>query len=201
MPSLLSLSSFSCLDKNDESFRFLARANNTSEWLWDLYFKFIFGGFQIFIATASIASVLLCLLWNDQFDVTLVYHPYRFVLVNWMIIDKILLNWTLAQWQWKKQNLLTLITFNNSPSLPWDQTTLLGYFGEIIFCILVCEAYLLYNGAVLLTFVSICLHHKAFSGMFQHKLRNLEGPTKNRSEKDFFHNIIDLHNTVKRWTN
>lgn len=69
------------LVKDDDSLSFLVQANDKSEWPWQIYFKFVIS--VIFtITTLSIASVLICWLWNGYFDVTLVYHPSRFMLVK-----------------------------------------------------------------------------------------------------------------------
>lgn len=40
-------------------------------------------------------------------------------------------------------------------SLPWNQSTLLGYFAKICFNILLAECYLIFNGMVLLLFIFI----------------------------------------------
>lgn len=69
------------LVKDSDSFCFLAQANDKSEWLWQIHFKFFVGIFFT-IMTLSIASVLIFWLWNGYFDVTLVYHPWRFMLVK-----------------------------------------------------------------------------------------------------------------------
>lgn len=58
-------------------------------------------------------------------------------------------------------------------SLPWDQSTMTGYFGEIFYVIAIIQAYMFMNGSILLLFVSICLVHQAFSKMFLNTLNQL----------------------------
>ncbi|XP_055306184.1 odorant receptor 85b-like [Sitodiplosis mosellana] len=127
-----------------------------------MYYKYGMGGFLVIITVPSIASVLICWLLNGNFDLTLTFHPLKFL-------------------------------------LPWDQTTLFGYFSEIIYNILISEAYMLYNGAVLIPFISICLHHWAFYKIFCHLLRYLDRHDENRNDKEFVCDIIDFHNSIKRW--
>ncbi|XP_055296841.1 odorant receptor 22a-like [Sitodiplosis mosellana] len=148
--------------KDEDSFRYLAQANNKSEWFWKMYIKFVLGGFPVIIAVSSIGSVLVCFLLNGHLDVTQLFRPFRFI-------------------------------------LPWDQSTLLGYFGEIIFIIISLEFYLVYNGVILLSFVSICLHHQAFNKMLRHSLRKLERPAENRNDREFLCKLIDFHNSIKSW--
>lgn len=66
------------LDRNADSFRYLAQANNKSEWLWKLFFKFVFV-FALTIAILSAASVSVCLIINGNFDSNRLFHPYRIV--------------------------------------------------------------------------------------------------------------------------
>lgn len=51
----------------------------------------------------------------------------------------------------------------HTSSLPWNEETPLGYIAEIGFNIAIDQAYMISNGALLLLFISICLHHQAFS--------------------------------------
>lgn len=67
------------LDKHEDSFKFLAQANSTSEWLWKIYYKCFMCGFVDGFAT-PIASVFICFLLNGYFDATQAFHPLRFML-------------------------------------------------------------------------------------------------------------------------
>lgn len=64
--------------KNDDSFEFMERASNQSEWMWGIYFKTLIG-FAVNITTTAIASVLYCTRVHGHFDANDVYHPYKFV--------------------------------------------------------------------------------------------------------------------------
>lgn len=52
-------------------------------------------------------------------------------------------------------------------SLPWNQTTYLGYFAELLLLIPLAYGYMIINGTFLLLFISICMHHQAFHKMFK----------------------------------
>lgn len=53
-------------------------------------------------------------------------------------------------------------------SLPWDQSTLLGYFLEQMFYIVMCIAYFSVIGSLLIPFMSICIHYRAFYQIVRH---------------------------------
>lgn len=82
-------------------------------------------------------------------------------------------------------------------SLPWNQETPLGYVGYVGFNFLVVESYLIFNGTILLLFVSLCLHHRGFYEMFRHALGQLECPEPNRNDKHKLHKLIQFHYLVK----
>lgn len=84
-------------------------------------------------------------------------------------------------------------------SLPLDQRTPLGYFGEVCLFtsgILTC---LLANGALLLLFVSVCWHHQAFYEMFRHSVRKLNVPNEYQNDAELLCQLIRFHILVKRW--
>lgn len=70
-------------------------------------------------------------------------------------------------------------------SLPWNQETISGYFGEICFGIIASEAHLFSNGLVLVLFISICFQHQAMQQIFQKSLENQNdfNPLQNNDEK------------------
>lgn len=57
----------------------------------------------------------------------------------------------------------------------------------------------MYNAAILLPFVSICLHHQAFYKMFRHLLRKKVRSIEIQDDKEFLCEIINFHSTVKGW--
>lgn len=88
--------------------------------------------------------------------------------------------------------------FSSLFSLPWDQETFLGYVAEIICIVVTDEGYLLTSGAVLLLYISMCLHLRAFYEMFQHLLRERERPNRVENSEEFICDVIRFHNSVKR---
>lgn len=73
--------SFKFTDSDEDSFRFLAQANTTSEWVWRFFIE-IAKILTIWLAVVSVASVFFCWFMHGQFDPKLVYHPYRVVWVD-----------------------------------------------------------------------------------------------------------------------
>lgn len=65
------------LDQNEDSFAFLIEANNKSEWLWSVYFKYLMGGFFANMMVAAIISGALCYILSGHLDVDILYHPYK----------------------------------------------------------------------------------------------------------------------------
>lgn len=86
-----------------------------------------------------------------------------------------------------------------SNSLPWDQRTPQGYFGEVIFDVFMGHAYLFCNFTFLLLFVSICWHHQAFHKMFEHTSRKLNNHDRSRNNTEFVCNLIRYQISVREW--
>lgn len=82
-------------------------------------------------------------------------------------------------------------------SLPWDQQNAIGYFCKMVFDFLVGETYLIVNGGVLLLFVSISMHHRAFYNIFEHSLRQLGDPNRSRNDVELLRHLINFHILVK----
>lgn len=78
-------------------------------------------------------------------------------------------------------------------SLPWNQSTPMGYVGELCFSIWVGFGYFFANGAFLLLFISMCLHHQAFYGMFRHLVEKLKRPKKNRCDAQFLCDLVRFY--------
>lgn len=78
-------------------------------------------------------------------------------------------------------------------SLPWNQETLVGYIGEIWFDVIVSESYFITNGAILLLFMSICLHHQAFYRMFEKSVQELDHFDSKRNDEELLCNLIRFH--------
>ncbi|XP_055309884.1 odorant receptor 82a-like [Sitodiplosis mosellana] len=50
---------------------------------------------------------------------------------------------------------------------PWSFQSPLGYFVEVIYDVIISEAYFIANGALILLFISLCVHHRAFLRCFK----------------------------------
>lgn len=100
----------------------------------------------------------------------------------------------------KLKNTFFIILF----SLPWDQHTLIGYIGEVVFTIIFGGAFFICNGAYLIFFISICWHLKALSKMFQHSAQKLNEPNDDRDDEEYICGLIQFQNEingfVKHWT-
>lgn len=74
---------------------------------------------------------------------------------------------------------------------------MIGYFGEVFYVIALIQGYMFTNGGVLLFFVSICLIHRAFSKMFLHSLKELNGMDNNRSCRELICKLIRFRSRIK----
>lgn len=80
--------------------------------------------------------------------------------------------------------------------MPWDTRTLVGYAGEITFHLITGALYLHFNGVVMLLFIAICLHHRAFYAMFCHSLQKFDHEKNNPNQ--FLCQLIEFHILVKQ---
>lgn len=90
-----------------------------------------------------------------------------------------------------------LFKFGLCCSLPWDQSTALGYFGEILVISLNSQAFMLADGATLLFFLSLCFHHIAFYKMFKHSIAKLDDVDQNQQNKLLLCRVIRFHVVIK----
>lgn len=78
-----------------------------------------------------------------------------------------------------------------------------GYFAEIVWSILLLFAYMMVNGVTLLTFISFCLHHRAFYQLIKHSMDQLKQPSDNevaddnRCDEKFLRDSIEFHMSIK----
>lgn len=83
-------------------------------------------------------------------------------------------------------------------SLPWNQTTAIGYFGETCMGAMIGYALTTFSGSLLIFFISMCLHHRAFRQMFDHSLQKFNRSVKKKPESTkFLCNLIRFHSLVK----
>lgn len=62
--------------RKEESFKYLAEANEKSDWIWKIYAKCMIGTF-LNVALMSILSVVACLVMNGRFDTKYLFHPFK----------------------------------------------------------------------------------------------------------------------------
>lgn len=87
----------------------------------------------------------------------------------------------------------------NCFSLPWNQTTLMGYSGEI--CVIISAGFASFaiSGALLILFVSVSLHHQAFYKIFKYKLDAVDRCEENQCDEMFLRDLIRFHISAKEW--
>lgn len=81
-------------------------------------------------------------------------------------------------------------------SLPWNQNTPIGYITTMVYSISSSESYFLLNGSILLLFISMCLHHRAFYRRFEYSLDNLDNLNQKTNSNQEFSELIDFHNSI-----
>ncbi|XP_031624982.1 odorant receptor 63a-like [Contarinia nasturtii] len=81
--------------------------------------------------------------------------------------------------------------------LPWNQTTPLGYFGEMCFVQIFAQCYLIFNGAVIILFISLSWYHQAFYKMFYHSMQQFGDPERGQYDKEILCNLICFHTKIK----
>lgn len=98
---------------------------------------------------------------------------------------------------WNCDKLITFLSY----SLPWNQTTPLGYLGEIGFFILSMELLWSVGGQVLLLFISLCKNNFVFSDMYGSFIDEFDQTDEMQDKCDLIRKLVDFHNDVKRWLN
>lgn len=88
------------------------------------------------------------------------------------------------------------IKFSNS--LPWDQSTPIGYFAEICYDIFVSQSYLILNGAFLILFISLCFHFDTFNEMFQHLMQKFNDSKQMKDNWKVLCIAIDFQCSIRR---
>lgn len=81
-------------------------------------------------------------------------------------------------------------------SYPWNQTTFLGYSGEVVGITIFGNEYSAILFVLVFLFVSICLHHQAFAKMFKLWVYEWNRHGDANAEK-FLCNLIRFHISIK----
>lgn len=87
---------------------------------------------------------------------------------------------------------------NSSNSLPWNRKTPLGYAGEIMYFLWTAEGYIFVNAAIVLLFVAICLHHRAFYEMYCFELNKFNRTDEHRNNQQFLTELIEFQLSFKK---
>lgn len=82
-----------------------------------------------------------------------------------------------------------------SPRDPWSMDNLYGWIGEYTFQMISGDLYLIISMLFASFFISICLHHRAFSEQFQTLLNQLDISTGVADKKGFQEN--QQHNRIR----
>lgn len=145
-------------DENQVTFRYLVRANSTSERICAFYLKYVV---VILIAAAitSVLSVCFGYVTQGKLDFDRLYRPAKFLYAfgNSICYASLTLLGT---------HFIQLNHFHFS--FPWNQATFAGYSAEICMTISIGYAYFALIGTQMLLFISLCIHHQAFYKMFKH---------------------------------
>lgn len=167
--------------------QFLVRANDTSEWMWRIYFRVMPVVLVMNFAVAPVISILVNWFANKNFEVENFFHPTPLVYVK-------------IQLKIGSPIHHEIIYFSFKYSLPWNQTTFMGYVGELALSIPAGFGYWFVNGTFLLLFISICTHHQAFCEMLGHsveKLNRSDGDENSQCIAKSFRDFIRFHLSVK----
>lgn len=88
-------------------------------------------------------------------------------------------------------------------SLPWNQTTFYGYCGELGLVATDTTGFMLVNGGLLLLFISICMHHRAFSNIFKNAIaksnKSIGVTNAKQCNARFLHDLIEFHISAKKY--
>lgn len=84
---------------------------------------------------------------------------------------------------------------------PWNQQKLSGYVAEKVLDLLIGATYFLALAAVLLLFISLCLHHRTFLKIFEYVLIKVGQSDKNGHQHDakIICDLIRFHSRIKEY--
>lgn len=155
------------------------------DWIYDDFRKSIEKAFGIFTISLSMITILQCFIVHGQFDAEYLLHPHRIRYIHMKDLKK-------------KGKFLTLLDFVHT-RLPWDQTTPIGYFGEICIALLHGQMILAVDNQVLLIFVFLCKNNFAFTEMFANFIDQFGRIHGMQQKCDSIRKLVDFHNDIKRF--
>ena len=138
---------------------FLGEINRKNERINELGLKYFPIGCSMYSTLIGILSVVYCYLKYGYVRTDHLYYPAKFVYVS---------RWTLK----RLTGVIMKVFFFSR--LPWNQQTVSGYFGYLVFIMLGTATYYFVNTLFMLLFSSICDFHKAFKMNTKHLLNKLD---------------------------
>lgn len=82
--------------------------------------------------------------------------------------------------------------------MPWNQSTIIGYFGDVCFMLVIAELFMFVHGVVSLLFISICLHHRAFCAVYRQFIGAGAPDNMENDGHKFICRLIRFHVLVKK---
>lgn len=178
---------------------FFTRANSKCEFIWKLYFSVYTICFCVFLMSCLV-SIPICWWKQDNLDDS--DHFFHIVNILWVICLSNLLNNILCydilcliiKYFW----ILFCFIHVYNCSLPWNQSTYIGYVGEILYLIPCCWGVVLTNGAIMVTFISISIFHQTFYEIFECLLSTLNHNDKSTPAEMIIENSIRFRITTEK---
>lgn len=92
-----------------------------------------------------------------------------------------------------------MILYHFICSVPWNQSTISGYFCTMLFTTAIVVAFMVVHGLLLVLFISICIQHRAFYQIVQELIAQWNcHPKEYHSAHEFICRVIRFHISVKR---
>lgn len=82
-------------------------------------------------------------------------------------------------------------------SLPWNQSSFVGYFGEIIVDIMIFIEVVAIDFQFLLLFTSLCAHFFTFNEMFASFVIGVDSSTEEKRKTECIRKVIQFHLDIK----
>lgn len=142
---------------------FLDEVNRKNELQTEITLRYSPIGFAIYLAVVGILNVVYCLLKYGYVSTDHLYYPAKYVYVSKFNIK-------LYNFFYKNEYVVIL-------RLPWNQETVFGWIGMLIFVMFGSATYVFLNVMFMMLFASICSFHKAFYKNSKHLLSQLDEVT------------------------
>lgn len=91
------------------------------------------------------------------------------------------------------------VNFHLKNSLPWDQSTPLGYWAEFFYSAASGAAYLIAFYSMSLLFIGIVLHFGAFNKIYKHWFSQFGASVKNHTDSQLLCKLIKFNIMAKKY--